>query len=189
MLVVHAGVWWSARKQLQSGYQDFTTFYAAGRILSSGNSSRLYASALRRQVEQEFAPQPVSQKGLLPYLHPPVEALIFLPFAKLPYFEAYLLWDAISVLAMAVAFQILRRHLPRVRGEPAWLLLLTGLAFFPAFTVLLQGQDDMLLFLFFALAYSAMRGESEFAAGCWLGLVTFRFQIVLPLILRFSRPA
>src|SRR5579863_7149578 len=79
MLVIHAGVWWSARKQLQAGYQDFTTFYAAGRILSSGDSSRLYDSALQRQVEQEFAPQPVSHKGLLPYLHPPIEAVIFLP--------------------------------------------------------------------------------------------------------------
>jgi hypothetical protein len=101
----------------------------------------------------------------------------------LPYFEAYLLWDAISVLAMALALLVLRRHLPRVRGEPAWLLVLAGLAFFPVFTVLLQGQDDMLLFLFFALSYSAMKGKSDFAAGCWLGLATFRFQIVLPLIL------
>jgi glycosyl transferase family 87 len=183
MLVIHVGVWWSARKQLQAGYQDFTTFYAAGRILSSGDSSRLYDSALQRQVEQEFAPQPVSHKGLLPYLHPPIEAVIFLPLAKLPYFDAYLLWDAISVLAMAVALLILRQHLPRVRGEPAWLLILAGMAFFPVFTALLQGQDDILLFLFFALSYSAMKRNSDFAAGCWLGLATFRFQIVLPLIL------
>jgi hypothetical protein len=183
MLAVHAGVWWSAREQLRSGYQDFTTFYAAGRILSSGNRSRLYDSALQRQVEQQFAPEPVSHKGLLSYLHPPIEAVIFLPLAKLPYFEAYLLWDAISVLAMAFAVLVLRRHLPRVRGEPAWLLILAGLAFFPVFTVLLQGQDDMLLFLFFAFAYSAMKENSDFAAGCWLGLATLRFQIVLPLIL------
>ena len=183
MLAVNAGLWWNAREQLRAGYQDFTTFYAAGRILCSGEGSRLYDSALQRQVEQQFAPDPVLHKGFLPYIHPPIEAVIFLLLAKLPYFVAYLLWDAINILAMALGVLLMRRNLPRARGEPAWLLILAGLAFFPVFTTLLQGQDDLLLFLFFARAYSAMRDKRDFAAGCWLGLATFRFQLVLPLIL------
>src|SRR5208282_580502 len=82
---------------------------------------------------------------------------------------------------------ILRPHLSAFRSQPLVLWDLFGLAFFPVFAALLQGQDILPLLLVFALAYSAMRKNASFAAGCWLGLGLFRFPLVLPFVLIVAR--
>jgi hypothetical protein len=183
MIFIHGWLWWSARDRLRSGYQDFTTFYAAGRILASGQGAHMYDSRVQQDVEREFAPRMIAEKGLLAYIHPPIEGLLFLPFSKLPYFQSYLLWVMCSASLLLVTIAVLRRRLPALQTQPLWLLMMSPLAFFPVFFVLFEGQDGMLLLLLFALSYSAMRRKAHFLAGCWLGLGMFRFQLILPMIL------
>jgi len=187
MLLIHAGSWWASRDRLRAGYQDFTIFYTAGTMLSQGGGARLYDNALQFRRQQEFAPHVTIRKGPLPYNHLPIEAVIFVPFAKLPYFQAYLVWELLNLLALAGALFILRPHLSAFRSQPLVLWVLFGLAFFPVFAALLQGQDILPLLLVFALAYSAMRKNASFAAGCWLGLGLFRFPLVLPFVLIVAR--
>jgi hypothetical protein len=187
MLIIHGVLWWQSRNKLRAGYQDFTIFYTAGKILSQGEGARLYDNALQHQTQREFAPKVATRKGLLPYNHTPAEAAVFLPFAKLPYFQAYLLWDALNLGTLAAAMFVLRPHLPAFRSQPLLFWVLLGLAFFPVFGALFQGQDILPLLLLFALAYSAMRRNAAFAAGCWLGLGLFRFPLDLPLVLILAR--
>jgi hypothetical protein len=182
MLAIHAWLLWNSRDNLRAGHQDFTIFYTAGRILSEGNASRLYDSNLQYQVQKSATIAGLRQVPI-PYNHPPFEAAIFVPFSKLPFFQAYALWDLLNLLALAGTLLVLRRYSSTARVENIAVLLLTGLAFFPVFTALFQGQDVLLLLLLFALAYSALKNRSDFAAGCWLGLGLFRFQIVLPFVL------
>ncbi|HEX8816352.1 MAG TPA: glycosyltransferase family 87 protein [Terriglobales bacterium] len=183
MLAIHLGCWWVIRWRLEAGYQDFTIFYTAGKILSRGEAPRLYDNGLQYRTQQEFSSYSLIRKGPLPYNHIPVEAAIFVPFTKLPYFQAYLLWDALGVLALALAMAVLRPNLSAFRSQSLWRGVLLGLAFFPVLMVLVQGQDTLFVLLLFALTYAALRKDSDFVAGCWLGLALVRFTLVLPFVL------
>ncbi len=182
MSLLHGALWWQARDRLQVGYPDFTIFYTAGKLLSQGEGARLYDNDLQYRVQREFASKVETRKGPMPYNHPPVEAALFVPFAKVPYFEAYLLWDILNLILLALALFVMRAHLPGLRAQPAVLWLVVGLGFFPVFLALLQGQDILPLLLLYALAWAAMKRHSDFAAGCWLGLGLFRFHLVLPFL-------
>ncbi len=61
------------------------------------------------------------------------------------------------------------------------ILLAASLTFVPLLLCLLQGQDSLLLLLLVVLAFTALRRDRPFAAGCWLALGLFKFQLVLPL--------
>jgi len=187
MLTIHGVSWWEIWRRLPLGYQDFTIFYTAGKILSRGQGAYLYDNALQFRTQQEFAPYTAIRKGPLPYNHVPVEAVIFVPFTKLPYFQAYVLWDLFSLLVLGAALFVLRPHLAALRSQPVLLGVLLALAFFPVFVALVQGQDVMVLLLLFALTYCALKRNASFAAGCWLGLGLFRFTLVLPLALILAR--
>ena len=173
---------WNSRGLLKQGYQDFTIFYSAARIVRQGLGHRLYDQSTQYRIQQGFAPAANIRKGPLPYNHPPFEVLIFVPFSLLPYFAAYLLWDLFSLLILLLLWFLLRPHIGLLRQVSVayWLLALLG--FFPTFFALLQGQDILLLLLIFTAVFVFQKKQAEFMAGCCLGLGLFRFHLVLPLI-------
>ena len=173
---------WNSRDLLKQGYQDFTIFYAAAKIVRQGLGHRLYDDTLQYRIQQGFAPAANLRKGPLPYNHPPFEALIFVPFSFLPYFAAYLLWNLFSLLILLLLLYLLRPHIGLLRqvSIACWLFALLG--FFPTFFALLQGQDIILLLLIFTLVFIFQKKHCEFTAGCCLGLGLFRFHLVLPLV-------
>lgn len=183
MFLIHALVFWGLRGRLREGYPDFTIFYAAGRIVRQGMASQLYDSALQFRTQQEFASRVEIRQAALPYNHPPFEVLLFVPFAGLPYFAAYLLWDLLNLLILTALAFLLRPHLPIMQRAPGVFWLFVSLAFFPVFIALLQGQDSLLLLLLLTLTFVALKKKADFSAGCWLGLGLFRFHLVLPLLL------
>jgi hypothetical protein len=183
MFLIHAVVFWSMRDRLRAGYPDFTIFYAAGKIVRQGMGSQLYDSALQLRTQLEFAPRVEIRQAALPYNHPPVEALLFVPLTWLPYFAAYLLWDVVNILVLAALPFLLRPHLPLIGHAPGAFWFLLSLGFFPVFIVLLQGQDSILLLLLLTLSFVALKKNADVLAGCWLGLGLFRFHLVLPLLL------
>jgi hypothetical protein len=183
MVVLHAAILWKLRREVRKGYSDFAIFYSAGKIVERGLDSHLYNIDLQFRIQQEFAPEVQIRKAALPYNHPPFEALIFVPLARIPYFDAYLLWNLTNLLMLAVLPFVLRPHVPLLQRTSKWCFLLVALAYFPIFIALLQGQDVIMLLLLFALVYAALKKNAEFPAGCWLALGLFRFHLILPLIL------
>jgi hypothetical protein len=184
MLLLNTSLAWYLRKEIASGYGDFAIFYTAARILAEEQAPQLYDSVVQFEKQQQFAPTVEGrQHGALPYNHPPFEALLFWPLAKLSYVAAYGVWTAANFgLLFGIAI-LLRREVVWLQGGATWLWWLAALAFFPVGVTLVQGQDTLWLLLFFVLAYRALRREAEFAAGCWLGLGLFRPQFVLPFVL------
>jgi hypothetical protein len=87
-------------------------------------------------------------------------------------------WSLLNLAFLGVATR-------RLAGEMLpwdWrLLLAASLTFVPALLCFLQGQDSLLLLLLIVLAFTALRSGRAFAAGCWLGLGLFKFQLALPL--------
>jgi hypothetical protein len=180
---------WQDRDLIRKGYPDFTIFYSAGKMVRTGLASSLYDERAEFQTQLEFAPDVGIRHGSLPYNHPPFEALLFVPFTFLPYFPAYLAWNAVNLILLGLVLARFRRQFPSLHAWPLWLWVLGAVAFFPIFICLLQGQDMLLFFFLMALAFGSLRDGADFSAGCWLGLGLFRPHLILPvaIILLFSR--
>jgi hypothetical protein len=182
MLVVHAYLLWSVRGLVLAGSPDFTAFYAAGRTVREGRGRQLYDAREQWRTQQELVQLGQIRKAPLPYLRPPFEALLFVPLTLLRYSQAYLLWNAVGLSIVLAVPLLLRLRIQALQQSPPWLPLLLPLTFTPLFLSLLQGQDSILLFLFYSLAYLALTKSEDFRAGCWLGFGLFKPHLVLPFV-------
>ena len=183
MLGVHAFFFWSLRGRIEKGDPDFTVYYTAGKILREGRGAQLYDLRTQYQTQREFAKDWDIRQGPLPYIHTPVEALVFLPLTWLPYSEAFLVWDLLCLGMLAGTAHLLRRSLVSIPRIPVWKLVVLFLAFFPIFINFLQGQDAILLLLLCALGFNALKRNEDYLAGAWLGFGIFKYHFMVPLVL------
>lgn len=183
MVGIHAFFLWSVRDRIPRADPDFTVFYTAGKILREGRGAHLYEARTQLEIQQEFARDSDIRQGPLPYIHPPYEALLFVPLTFLSYRAAFISWECLNVLFLFVICQVLRGRLNSLRRLPTWQLVSLSLAFFPVLANFHQGQDAILLLLVVALAFRCLEQETDFAAGCWLGFGVFKYHLILPLVL------
>lgn len=182
MLCLHLFLFINLRGRIEQGYPDFTAFYTAATLLRHGLGHQLYNPKIQYEAQESFAGNISSRRGPLPYIHPPFEALIFLPLTLLPYTQAFMVWDLLALLALFFVACLLRRSVPTLRSIAPWKFVFASLAFFPIFDCLLQGQDSVLLLLLCTLGFDALKRETNFLAGCWFALGAFKFQWILPII-------
>jgi hypothetical protein len=183
MLCLHLLFFASVRERIKRGYPDFTVFYTAATMLREGLGHQLYDARVQYEVQKPFTGQIPSRLGPLPYIHPPFEALIFLPLSWLPYPEAFAVWDSLNLFLLFGVALLLRRSVDSLRLIPPWEFVIASLTFFPVFDCFLQGQDSILQLLFCALAFNALKKEADVLAGCWLALGAFKFQFIVPIVL------
>jgi hypothetical protein len=141
-----------------------------------GHGRQLYHAELQRQYQART----IGGFGTL-YAHPPFETLPFLFIAWLPLKHAYLLWFLLNLGWLIIAIRRLAKHFLLPRDWTVFFAL--SLTFVPVLLCLQQGQDSLLFLLLMIYAFTALRGDHPFSAGCWLGLGLCKFQIVLPLVL------
>ena len=183
MLGMHLFFLWNVRTRIARGDPDFTAFYAAATLVRSGHAVDIYNPSEQFSAQTRFTDDSDLRRGPLRYIHPPFEALLFVPFTFFPYRAAFILWDLANVgMLVAIAVSLRTTLLPG-SGIHIWDLLLGLLAFFPIFANFFQGQDAILLLLVVTLAFRAMKLRADFSAGCWMALGLFRFQLVIPLVL------
>lgn len=183
MIALHALIFFTLWPDVLRGQPDFTAFYSAGQAVDQGLNAQLYEQQTLAGLQRQYAPQVVQNlKGPLPYTHPPFEAAAFAPLAKLPYLAAFALWDLISAVALLASVLLLRPYLPHLRRWSGILPFLCAFAFFPVLICLVQGQDSIVLFLFFVCAFIAMEHRRQFLAGACFGLALIKFQYVLPIV-------
>jgi len=186
VLATHAFFLWSVRGRVARGDPDFTVFYTAGKILREGRGAHLYHPATQQAVQREFATDSDIRRGPLPYIHPPFEALVFLPLTFLSYREAFVVWNVLNLGMLGVALGLLRRCMGALQRFPLWQWFMAALAFFPVFANFHQGQDAVLLLLIVVLAFRAFDRGAWFLAGCWLGFGVFKYHLILPLALMLA---
>jgi len=182
MIVLHAWMFFSFRKEIATGYPDFTIFYTAGKCIVQGRGRQLYDLETQFAIQREFASEVKHRENPLPFNHPPFQALLFAPLARLPYVAAYLVWAAFNMTLILGFCKLLRPWLPSLLGFLPALPLLSMFAFFPVIMALLQGQDSILLLFLYGLVFSALATGRGFVAGLCLGLALFKFQLVLPFV-------
>jgi hypothetical protein len=183
MAVTHIIVFWQQRKPIASGYGDFSAFYTAGRMVQRGMGSQLYSPQEQWKVQQEFASQVAIRHGPMPFVRPPFEALIFLPFSYFTYPVALAIWSAMKFGCLWLALWILPREFPFTRVFPPWFEAVLCIGFFPVFLDLYQGQDAMLLLLLFVCALRSLQLEKDAFGGAFLALALFKFHLVIPIVI------
>lgn len=183
VVATHGFFLWHVRDRIARGDPDFTVFYTAARILREGRGTHLYDPAVQHLVQDEFTSNPLIRRGPLPFIHPPFEAVAFVPLTFLPYPAAFVVWDLVNLGMLVEVGRILRSSTGLLREIPLWILILVFLAFFPVFATFHQGQDSILLLLLLAIAFRALNRGSDFGAGCWLGFGMFKYHLILVLVL------
>jgi hypothetical protein len=183
MLAVHVIFFWNIREFVVRGDPDFTVYFTGASMLRQGLGRELYNSDAQKQIQQQFAAVARTRHAPLPYIHPPYEALIFVPLTFLHYTTAYVVWNAVNAGILIWVCILLRSILISLQRIPLLDCILACLALYPIFATFHQGQDAILLLLALTLSFRALSRSSDFAAGCWLGLGFFKFQFLIPLVI------
>jgi hypothetical protein len=183
IIVTHAFFLWAVRDRIARGDPDFTVFYTAGKILRQGRGAMLYDPGTQHEVQRQFTSNSEVRRGPLPYIHPPFEALVFLPLTYFSYPVAFGIWSVLNLGLLVGIAATLRSVLPSLKAFSLVELFLKSLAFFPIFATFHQGQDSILLLLVLVLGFRALNGGADFKAGCWLGFGIFKYHLMIPLIL------
>ncbi len=184
MTSVNGFMLWHAQREMAEGYGDFASFYTAGKIVQRGQAPRLYDRRVQWQVQKEFAPDVRTRRGPLPYIRPPFEALLFLPFVYLKFSLAHLLWSILNLLGLVAFFVLLPRDPLRTKRTYPMDLLICA-AFFPVVCNFVAGQDAVLLLLVMVVALRCLLAGKDFRAGLVLGLGLFKFNFLIPVFLVF----
>ena len=180
---LNAGMVWQVRESIAEGYGDFASFYTAGQIVRSGQSARLYDPGLQWKIQQHFASKVKIRQGPFPYVRPPFEALLFLPFTYLSYPVACGLWMVLQIALLLAVPIVLFPVLGQGFDLRTYAVEVLGcLAFFPVGFCLIQGQDSVLLLLILSVALGFLLRGAELRTGAVLGLGLFKFHLVIPLI-------
>ena len=180
MIATHIFFLWRVRDRIARGDPDFTVFYTAGKMMREGLRFQLYNPRAQLAVQAEFARNSDIRRGPLPYIHPPFEALFFLPLTFLPYPHAFTAWNLINLAILFGVTMLLRKSLQSLQVIPIWQMVLLALAFFPVFANFHQGQDAILLLLVVTLSFRALDRDADFLAGCWLAFGLFKYHLILP---------
>jgi hypothetical protein len=188
MIVLHGYVLWQAKQLVPEGLPDFSIFYTAGHILRDGQGARLYDDRLQESVQRSFSPRALEKRGsILPYNHPPFEAVLFVPLARFSYLTAFWIWLGVNLGLLFSALLILRQSLGALGRAPLYLWILGCLAFFPIFMALIRGQDSILLLFLYCLAFVGLNRNAELSTGGWLGLGLYKYHLVLPFVFSLFR--
>jgi hypothetical protein len=121
--------------------------------------------------------------------HPPTTVLLALPLAALDYRDAVLVWNGISLVALAVAIWLIARQLGYSAGVRSVLPVFAVLPLcWPLCSHLQQGQLAMILLLLITVGWAAERSGLLRLSGIFLGAATaikvFPALLLLPLIVR-----
>jgi hypothetical protein len=181
MALVNIAVFGAQVRYVREGYSDFMHFYTTGQLVRSGHAAYVYDAAAQLALQKQIS-RPVREGGVpIAYMHPPFEALLFAPFAALPYFQAYVAWTLVSLAVLFAVTWRLRSELPDLRRTPT-LSLVLPLAFYPVINGLGEGQDDILLLSLCAFSFLALRRRAHLTAGVLLAVSLIRPQFALPLL-------
>jgi len=162
---------------------DFRSFYAAARIVVN-EPENLYDLHTQEIYQDELIPDyvPRSAIGSYPFLNPAVFLLPFIPLTPLPIETAYFIMMAVTLcLAIAACFLLIKLcHLSRWTSI---LFILVALSFAPTYAAGILTQSSCFTLLLFTSIYYLLTQKRWFPAGILAGLMFYKPQMGLVLVL------
>ncbi|HUK60264.1 MAG TPA: glycosyltransferase family 87 protein [Stellaceae bacterium] len=154
-------------------YQDWIVFYSAGTAIRAGMSDLVYDGTHLTAFEAALlGPWFTGPVTLHPFLYPPPFLLLLAPLSLLPFAVSYVGFDMASALAAVAA--LARRE----RGGYDWWRGLMLLAFIPACTNALTGQNGALSLALTVSGFRLLERRPAWA-GAVLGLLSYKPQLFL----------
>lgn len=157
-------------RSIDYGYHhDFLNFYTGGSFARDGQFQQLYDLDAQKLREHEIqADNPVFTW----FMRPPFGALLFAPFAGMPYDTAFRAFLGTQYLGLAVfilwAFRRFGKH------------ALLWCAVSPvAMFAIGEGQDSVILLLLALGAFLLLERKRDFASGLLVGLMLIKFHLFL----------
>ena len=148
--------------------EEFMAFYTVGRMLNESSSQLYEPASFLKEYDRLF---PRDSGGAPLYAHAPFEAVVFQPFARLPFKSALVAWQAVSIVFICAGFTLVwlsGESLPRSLLPLAILLAISSQPV--SVSLIFNGQVSALLFLWIALAIWFQRQGWEYGSGVALSL-------------------
>ena len=114
-----------------------------------------------------------------PFNHPPHTTLLYAPFAIAGFEAGLILWSICGLMALALAWSVLRRELAPLSNYSTVALSLLSFCFYPTIAWFLANQNSSLSFLLLSLFYVGLRRGGDFSAGLALGCLIYKPQLLL----------
>jgi hypothetical protein len=165
------------------GSTDFRAFYSAGRMVLDSHGSRLYSYSAQEQVQRSVI-SPDDQT--LPFLYPPFAALLFVPFAWMPYKLAFASFTLVSAIALMLVSAYLMKAKAAWIFLPAWGVPLCAICLVPVLIAVLQGQISLLLLLIYTASHIAFSRGRTTCTGLLLSVALVKWQFALPVLFLFA---
>ena len=163
---------------------DFVIVLTGAAILAEGHPAQLYDAPTQERTQAALLRE-VGRGALrlLPFNHPPFEALLAaaLRALGLAYPAIFVAWTGLSLAAAGGSVAALRRGWP-LPGVAATVAPPAALTYYPLFVGLLLGQSSALVWLGWAGGSAALRRGQDGWAGAALALAALKPQ-TLPVIL------
>jgi hypothetical protein len=157
---------------------DFIQFYTLGHLAASRQVNAMYDMQAYHDAQVALVPE--SAPEIYPTVYPPQAALLFMPFSRVPYRAALLLW---TVMSIALYSLIVRSVWRRVSGRLSdrRLIIAAAAAFPPFWTLIVYGQVTILILIAFWLGWLALERGRPYLAGTAFGLLALKPQFGIPL--------
>jgi hypothetical protein len=166
VLAYHLAFWALLGHVDQVG-SDFSASYVASTVWLHGGN--LYDQTL--EMARHTALIPPGYHVDLPFITPPLTAVLVAPFTLLDLPTAFRVASLLQFAVLAAAVAVVVRHAPWPSRAGAWLraaAFLGAIAAVGAWQLLVQGQWDGVSALSLALAYRSWRQGHRARAGAWL---------------------
>jgi hypothetical protein len=160
---------------------DFVEFYVIGKILNNFDAARIYDLKLAVDLQHSTLPS-MAETQMLVFAHAPYIALLFKPFAMLPYLWSYGAWLLFSAALYLTGITLLFRAagLPPEHRSTGFLLAVSFMPFI--FETWIGGQLSVVIFFLWTLFFGFRSRNRLFLAGLALALGIFKPTLIaLPL--------
>jgi hypothetical protein len=183
-----AGVYWAViavvsvgHVQPRGSFSDFAHFYAAARAVRMGVGPGIYSPALIARIDH--LPGGCAGTSIaIPYLNPPLLAVLFQPLTALPCSDAFRVWRLISLALWAgvtilLAWQVWQRCAARGASPFRSAMSAAVIVAFSVFSYtvldgLWLGQVHLLILAGIVLAWWLRERNQPVAAGMVLAFIT-----------------
>lgn len=161
-------------------FQDFLQFPVSARLISQDHSDKLYndqvlADQIRTIVGRDTAVR-------LRYFYGPQVALVFIPLLPFPFLAQAEIWVGLSLLMYFGCVYLLWKRCPALRPYGR-LVAIGAIAYPPLFHFFVRGQISAVILACVTAAYFAFRTRRDVLAGFALGLLVFKPQFLVAILL------
>jgi hypothetical protein len=160
--------------------KDFLAYYASGIIVSTGQGSLVYDAELQKKTQADIL-YPEKINGFYYFINPASVAVIYSLLARLSYRTSFYLQVILMAHCYLIGMLILKPWIVNDNTDWVTATLLAG-SWFPLMHSIQGGQTTALVFLLIALIISATINKNEYLAGIASGLMLFKPQYALWII-------